>query len=104
MKDRGFYDKFTVTRTDGQSAPGGKHEHCTYFVLDVYCDPHAAKALAAYAESCRENYPALAADIDKMLLACDQRKVMADRTIELLAKISETLEDRITNETPIDFD
>lgn len=91
MEDRGFYNKFCVARADGQSAPGGKHEHCTYFVLDVYCDPHASPALAAYAESCRENYPALAADIDQMLTASNQRKVVADRTIERLARMADTL-------------
>lgn len=106
MKDRGFYDKFTVTRTDGQSAPGGKHEHCIYFVLDVYCDPHAEKALAAYAESCRATHPALAADIDKMLDRCKQRRDVAQKTIERLARMPETLEKlrhRIENETPQDW-
>lgn len=61
---RGIYHKFEVTRTDGSSGPGGKHEHCSYFVLDVIHDPHARAALKAYAESCRTAYPLLAADLD----------------------------------------
>lgn len=62
--NRGIYHKFNVTRTDGSSEPGGKHEHCSYFVLDVFHDPHARAALKAYADSCRSEYPLLAADLD----------------------------------------
>lgn len=63
-KTLGLYEKFIVTRTDGSSEPGGKHEGCRYFVLDISCDQHAAPALVAYAESCeRDGYHALAADI-----------------------------------------
>lgn len=61
-KTRGIYHKFNVTRTDGSSAPGGKHDGCRYFVLDLSHDPHAIPALRAYAESCAKDYPALAAD------------------------------------------
>ena len=60
---KGLYHKFNVTRTDGSSEPGKKHEHCRYFVLDLDHDPHAAAALDAYAWSCREQYPALAQDL-----------------------------------------
>ena len=31
--DMGIYRKFLVSRTDGSSRVGGKHEHCSYFVL-----------------------------------------------------------------------
>ena len=65
-KTRGIYEKFTVTRTDGTSAAGGKHHGCQYFVLDVGCDPHAIPALLAYADSCRADYPLLAADAIKV--------------------------------------
>lgn len=41
----GLYRKFIVTRTDGKSAPGQKHDGCDYFVLDLTHDPHAAPAL-----------------------------------------------------------
>lgn len=63
-KTRGIYQKFEVTRADGSSAPGGKHEGCFYFVLDLDHDPHAKAALQAYANSCRSVYPRLAADLD----------------------------------------
>lgn len=66
---RGLYLKFKVTRTDGSSDPGGKHEHCPYFVLDVTHDPFAPAALAPYAEACRATRPALAEDIDRILMA-----------------------------------
>lgn len=64
--DRGLYGKFNVSRTDGGSLPGGKHEHCRYFVLDLTCDPHAITAVKAYAVACRGTYPALAADLLKI--------------------------------------
>ena len=62
-KTRGLYNKFTVTRNDGSSDPGGKHFGCEYFVLDLTHDKHAAAALRAYAESCAAEYPLLAADL-----------------------------------------
>jgi len=62
-RKRGVYHKFNVTRTDGKSAPGGKHDGCFYFVLDCDHDPHAKAALIAYAASCDKDYPALASDV-----------------------------------------
>jgi len=59
---RGIYDKYHVTRTDGQSAPGQKHEHDKYFVLEL-SDKHALRAMNAYAKSCEDEYPVLAADL-----------------------------------------
>jgi len=61
----GLYHKFNVTRTDGKDQPGGKHEHDEYFVLNLTTDKNAIPALAAYAESCTEKYPVLAADLRK---------------------------------------
>ena len=62
-KERGIYQKYNVIRTDGSSGPGGKHEHCNYWVLDLIHDKHAIAAYRAYAESCAEEYPVLASDI-----------------------------------------
>jgi hypothetical protein len=62
-KTRGLYHKFNVERTDGSSAPGGKHHGCEYFVLDLTHDKHAKAALHAYARSCLREYPALADDL-----------------------------------------
>lgn len=56
-------NKFTVKRTNGSSEPGGKHEHCTFFVLDIQHDPFAEAALEAYAKACEAKYPHLARDI-----------------------------------------
>lgn len=60
---QGLYGKFRVERTDGSSAPGGKHHGCQYFVLDVTHDKHAAVALAAYAGAVAATHPQLAADM-----------------------------------------
>lgn len=60
---KGIYHKFDVRRTDGSSEPGGKHENCRYFILDLDHDPHAASALDGYARSCRREYPLLAEDL-----------------------------------------
>ena len=48
----GLYQKFVVTRTDGQSDPGQKHYGCSYFVLDLDHDPAAAGGLEGYAAEC----------------------------------------------------
>jgi hypothetical protein len=62
-KYRGLYEKYTVRRNDGESAPCGVHHGCEYFVLDLTHDKHAKAALAAYAESCAAEYPQLAEDL-----------------------------------------
>lgn len=62
-KNLGFYNKFTVTRADGQSEPGYKHAHCDYFVLDMTHDPHVWPAILAYADACEKEYPYMAADL-----------------------------------------
>lgn len=64
---RGIHAKFRVERTDGSSAPGGKHEHCAYFVLDLEHDPFAIPALTAYARACRKSHPDLARDIERII-------------------------------------
>lgn len=68
-EDRGrglYWDKFEVARTDGSSEPGGRHHGCRYFTLDLDHDPHAAAALSAYAASCQDSHPLLAADLRAM--------------------------------------
>lgn len=59
----GLFDKFKVERTNGSSAPGGKHEHDQYFVLNLTTDKNAMPAIAAYAASCEAALPALATDL-----------------------------------------
>jgi hypothetical protein len=62
-EQQGLFRKFVVRRTDGSDAPGGKHDGCDYFVLDVTHDKHAKAALAVYAASVEETHPQLAADM-----------------------------------------
>lgn len=59
-RQRGLYAKYHVTRTDGK-------EKGPYFVLAYTSDPHAAVALAAYAKSCEQDFPKLAADLRETL-------------------------------------
>lgn len=63
-KDKGLYGKYEVKR---RNDPTGKHDNCDFFVLDLVHDEFAAPALKAYADACREEYPALAADLDKVV-------------------------------------
>jgi hypothetical protein len=63
---RGLYNKFNVSRSDGSSEPGGKHERCRYFVLDLDHDEFAGAALAAYAANCRAKFPELADDLERL--------------------------------------
>ncbi len=63
--EQGLFQKFIVTRTDGSSGPGGKHEHCEYFVLDIDHDQHAMPALEAYARTCAATHPELAVDLQQ---------------------------------------
>lgn len=60
-KNVGLYPKYRVERVDGKNKG-------PYFVLGYTTDTHARTALAAYAASCREEYPALAADLRQALL------------------------------------
>lgn len=76
----GLYRKFEVTRTDGSSAPGKKHDGCSYFVLDLDHDAHAIPALRAYARSCRKDYPALADDLESF---ADGNRLMLARMMDL---------------------
>lgn len=62
-KTRGMFHKFNVSRTDGSSDIGGKHEGCSYFVLDLTHDPYAIPAIKAYADICDSDYPLLARDL-----------------------------------------
>lgn len=72
-EDRGFYQKYTVERTDGSSRPGEKHHNCVYFVLDIEHDPFAHQALEAYITACTNSLPRLSSDL-KALLGCLQNK------------------------------
>lgn len=62
-RDVGIYEKFSVRRTDGTDNPGGKHENCRYFVLDLDHDKFSIPAILAYAEACSIEYPVLSVDL-----------------------------------------
>jgi len=64
---RGLYGKFRVTRSDGSSDIGGRHERCKYFVLDLTHDQFAKAALSAYAMACGDEFPALARDLQALV-------------------------------------
>lgn len=61
--EQGLYRKFEIKRTDGRDRPGGKHEHCEYFVIDVTHDVHAKVALEAYAQAASGNRGPLVDDM-----------------------------------------
>jgi len=67
-KTQGLYGKYIVRRTDGTDAPGGKHEGCCYFVLDLTHDAGARHAARTYARNIRGTNPILADDLESM---CD---------------------------------
>lgn len=66
----GIYQKYIVARTDREDGEGHKHYDCQYFVLDLDHDRHAKAAIAAYAVSCALEFPALAEDLDALLVQC----------------------------------
>lgn len=87
---RGIYRKYIVERTDGSSGPGGKHEHCRYFVLDLAHDPFALPALRAYAKACEKTHPILATDL-RLILASSpgESKFLADSPNEMADTLME---------------
>lgn len=63
---QGLYKKYTVIRNDGQGQSGAAHENDEYFVLNLTTDPFAKPALEAYAKACRDKFPKLASDLEKL--------------------------------------
>ncbi len=85
-KTKGVYKKFKVTRTDGSSRKGKKHNKCQYFVLDLHHDKFCRPALYAYAKACRKEFPELAADIREALAekedrGCGCREALCPHTV-----------------------
>lgn len=62
-EQQGLFEKYNVNRLDGKDRPGGKHEKCELFTLDITHDPHARPALLAYINSVRTTHPNLALDM-----------------------------------------
>jgi hypothetical protein len=87
-EQQGMFRKFNVTRTDGSSAPGGKHERCEYFVLDVDHDHAAKAALTAYAMAVHSTHPVLADDMVARYRLTEQPADSAQRD-ELVQRLIE---------------
>lgn len=67
-RERGIIPyRYTVKREDGRDYPGGKHDGCFYWVLDIDHDLFARKALRTYIAACRTEYPKLAEDLTNEL-------------------------------------
>lgn len=79
MKDGPLGDKYVVARKDGTDGPGGRHDGCDYFVLDLTHDPYARDALFTYAQSCRQELPQRAASIRAKLGELVSRPVRESR-------------------------
>ena len=92
-RNRGIYDKFRITRTDGRSDLGEKHEGCEYFVLDITHDPFVWPALQTYADACREEYPLLAADIDRKIAYF---KIGYDAAVQAERKLNKDCREALT--------
>ncbi len=73
-RDGKIYDKFDVTRTDGNDGPGSKHDGCDYFVLDVTHDPYALPALKAYAAACAGTHPTLSLNLFRWVRAIETQR------------------------------
>jgi hypothetical protein len=59
-KGVGIYRKYRVERLNDVT---GKHEGCSYFVLDWTHDKFTQPAMIAYAQACEGEFPELARDI-----------------------------------------
>lgn len=66
-RERGLYAKYEVYKMAPNAGRYPTLLREPFFVLRYTTDPHARAAFAAYANSCRTDYPALAADIDAAL-------------------------------------
>ncbi len=69
-QEQGLLDQYAAYMIDGQTEEGYPIVNMVnepIFVLKYTTDPHAAVALAAYAQSCQYDYPKLAADLREEL-------------------------------------
>ena len=63
MDKKGLYGKYEIKKTDGTPVD----PEAVYFTLRLDTDPHARAAIRAYIESCRDEEPDLARDLEKVL-------------------------------------
>jgi hypothetical protein len=60
---KGLYGKYRIEKTDGSAVD----PKAVYFTLRLDTDRHARRAIQAYVESCREEQPELARDLEKLI-------------------------------------
>jgi uncharacterized protein YegL len=60
---KGLYPKYKIVKTDGTPVD----PKAQYFTVRIDTDRHARVAVRAYIESCREENPELARDLEKVL-------------------------------------
>lgn len=68
----GLYEKFYVTRNDGSTDPGGRHEHCEHFVLDLTHDAAARAAARCYADLIEIDNALLASELRQLVRAAEE--------------------------------
>ena len=109
----GIYRKYRVERLND---PTGKHDDCSYFVLDWRHDKFTQAAMAAYAQACEAEFSDLAKDIrahlqsyfgDETAKASDKatcpkcgRPCVVCERVEALAKLLDTTSPREPKVTP----
>lgn len=66
---KGLYPKYKIVKTDGTPMdPNAK-----YFTVRIDTDRHARAAVRAYIESCRDENPELAMDLEEVLEGLSDR-------------------------------
>jgi hypothetical protein len=72
-EEQGLYRKFFIRRTDSSDVPGGKHDGCEYFFLDLTHDQYALETIAYYAQACKATHPELSKDLMELTRARFQK-------------------------------
>jgi len=62
-EEKGLYGKYKIEKADGSAVD----PKAVYFTLRLDTDRHARAAIRAYVESCREEQPELARDLERVL-------------------------------------
>ena len=63
MDKRGLYGKYIIQKANGEAID----PKAVYFTLRIDTDPHARAAIRAYIESCRDEQPELARDLERVM-------------------------------------
>jgi len=63
VEPKGLFGKYRIEKGDGSEVD----PKAVYFTLRLDTDAHARAAIRAYVESCREEQPELARDLERVL-------------------------------------